>query len=433
MDETAPEKTGQDRAGQDKTAPPAHNAAAVLADAAAHLVEGVAARHRVIGSGAVEQWAQGAQVRLSNGRTVLDFGSYAVPLFGHRPAEVLDAVREALDTMPTTTRLLANPYAARLARRIAELVDPGRLTRVWLGLNGADAVEAALKLAIARTGVPSVLAVENGFHGKSMGALALTYDPQRREPVRGFLGDVRHLPLEPDAVARAAAKAPFAALVVEPVQGEGGGRFLPKELLRRWSEDAHAAGAFVIADEIQCGLRRCGSVSLSVEYGIKPDAVLLGKPLGGGVMPLSAAVCTEELFAPLHDDPVFHTATFAGHPASCAAGLAAIDLLERWSERFEASGAALAEGLAALAKKYPDVLAETRAAGLFGVLEFATEAQAGLAILETGRRGLLLAQCLTAPNTLRMLPPVVVTEQQLDQAFDILDTCCRSVQRRTVQ
>ncbi|WP_246508054.1 aminotransferase class III-fold pyridoxal phosphate-dependent enzyme [Actinocrinis puniceicyclus] len=405
----------------------------LFAAAAAHLVEGVAARHRVIGSGAMEQRAEGARVQLSNGRSVLDFGSYAVPLFGHRPQHVLDAVREALDTMPTSTKLLANPYAARLSRRLTDAIDPGRLTRVWFGLNGSDAVEAALKLAIARTGTPAILAVEGGFHGKSMGALAATHDAQRRAPVLGFLGDVRHLPWEPDAVARAAAEAPFAALIVEPVQGEGGGRFLPPQLLRRWSDDAHAAGAFVIADEIQCGLRRCGAMSLSVAHGMQPDAVLFGKPLGGGVMPLSAAVCTEELFAPLRDDPFFHTATFSGHPVSCAAGLAALDLLESGPERFDAGGAALAQGLGALAKKYPDILVDTRCAGLFGVLEFAAAEQAGLAILEAGRRGLLVAQCLTAPAVLRMLPPAAVTEEQLEQAFDILDTCCLKVQRRTVR
>src|SRR4051794_15140890 len=153
-----------------------------------------------MGAGAVEVAAEGARVRLSNGRTVLDFGSYAVTLFGHRPASVVAAVHRALDELPTSTRLLGNPYTAALAARLAGLVDPGRLSRICLGLNGCDAVEAALKLAIAATGRPAVLAVENGFHGKSMGALAATADPRRRAPVAGFLGPVRHLPLAPDAV-----------------------------------------------------------------------------------------------------------------------------------------------------------------------------------------------------------------------------------------
>jgi putrescine aminotransferase len=413
------------------TNPVSVDSASVFADAVAHLVPGTAERQRVLGAGAVEVFGDGAEVRLSNGRTMLDFGSYAVPLFGHRPEHVIDAVRTALDTLPTSTRLLVNPYAARLAARLADLVDPGRLSRVWFGLGGSDAVEAALKLAIANTGRPSVLAVRGGFHGKSMGALAVTHAAKLRDPVLGFLGPVRHLPLEPDAVARAAAEAPFAALIFEPVQGEGGGRTLPPGLLRRWSADAHAAGAFVVADEIQCGLRRCGPVSISVTEGVAPDAVLLGKPLGGGVLPLSALIGTPELFAPLAADPFFHTTTFGGHPASCAAGLAALDLLDSLAGRFAQVGSKLAEASAALAAAHPDVIADVRSAGIFSAIEFRGETLAGLALLEAGRRGLLLAQCLTAPTVLRLLPPVVTSDEQLTAAMEILDASCRSVRRRT--
>ena len=410
--------------------PAALSAAAVFDDASGHGVPGLAERHRVLGMGAYEAGGSGAEVRLSDGRTVLDFGSYAVPLFGHRPTAVLDAVREALDDLPASTRLLANPRAARLAARLAALVDPGRLERVWFGLNGCDAVEAALKLAIASTGRPSVLAVRGAFHGKSMGALAVTYDPARRGPVRGFLGDVRHIPWEPDAVARAAEQ-PFAALIFEPVQGEGGGRAIPPALLRRWSADARAAGAFVVSDEIQCGLRRCGPVSVAVAEGAAPDAVLFGKPLGGGVLPLSALIGTEELFAPLRADPFFHGTTFGGHPAGCAAGLAALDLLDALSDRFEPVAAGVAAVAARLAADHPDVVVAARAHGLFAAVEFADSAQAGLAVLQAGRRGLLLAQCLTEPAVLRMLPPAVTGPEQLAAAADILDATVRAVRART--
>jgi putrescine aminotransferase len=406
-------------------------AAALIRAAAGHLVPGITDLHRLLGAGGVEESADGAEVRLSNGRTLLDFGSYAVTLFGHRPRTVTDAVHHAIDTMPTSTRLVANPYTVRLAQRLTGLLDPDRLSRVWLGLTGSDAVEAVLKLAIAATGSSSVLAVNGAFHGKSMGALALTADPDRRGPFTGFLGDVRHLPLEPDAVRQAATERSFAALIVEPVQGEGGGRPLPPELLRQWAEDARAAGAFLISDEIQCGLRRCGPVSVAESLGLRPDAVLLGKPLGGGVLPLSAALCTEQLYAPLLDDPFLHTSTFSGHPASCAAGLAALDLLDVYDDDFGRVGRRLAAGVAQLAEQFPVVLAEGRSTGLFGVLEFTDRAGSSLALMEAGRRGLLLAPCLTAPTVLRVLPPVVATDDQLDRALDILATVLASVARRT--
>ena len=121
-------------------------AADTFRSAASHLVPGIIERNRVIGMGAMEVAADGAEVTLSSGRTVLDFGNYAVTLFGHRPPRVIEAVREALQTMPTSTKVLANPRTTSLAARLAALLDPGRLTRVYLGLNGADAVEVALKL-----------------------------------------------------------------------------------------------------------------------------------------------------------------------------------------------------------------------------------------------------------------------------------------------
>lgn len=409
------------------------DAAAVFESAARHLVTGVAERQRTIGAGGVEIAAAGTEVQLSNGKTVLDFGSYAVTLFGHRPAPVVRAVHEAIDVMPTTTRLLANPYPAILADKLVSATGSDRLSKVWFGLNGADVVEAVLKLALARTGRPRLLAVEGGFHGKSMGALAATSDAERRKPVQGFLGDVRHIALEADAVARAAAEGPFAAIIIEPVQGEGGGRILPPELLRRWSADAHSAGAFVIADEIQCGLYRCGSMSVALSAGMDVDAVLFGKALGGGVMPLSASVCSADLFSPLIEDPYFHTATFSGHPACCAAGIAALDLLETITGQITAAAGLLAEGIVQIGERHPDVVVAVRSAGVFGVLECASPVQSGLLTLEAGRRGLLLAQCLTAPSVVRLLPPGVVTEQQMESAMSILDAACASVCRRTIR
>ncbi|MER7004911.1 aminotransferase class III-fold pyridoxal phosphate-dependent enzyme [Dactylosporangium sp. NPDC000555] len=390
-------------------------------------------RQRLVGRGAVEVGSDGAEVRLSDGRVALDFGSYAVPLFGHRPPHVVRAVHEALDTMPTSTRLLANPYAVRFGETLTQLVAPARLDRVWLGLNGSDVVEAALKLAIARTGRPAVLAVEGGFHGKTMAALAATSDPPRRQPMAGFLGDVRHLPPRADAVAEAARERPFAALILEPVQGEGGGRVLDPALLRRWSQDAHRAGAFVIADEIQCGLRRCGPVSVAVAAGAEPDAVLFGKPLGGGVMPLSAVLATESLYAPLAEDAYFHTATFSGHPLSCAAGIAALELLAEYGEQFAATAAALRDCVEPVLRRFPDVLAGGHTTGLFGVLTFATLEQAGLALLECARRGLLLAPCLTAPAVLRLLPPVVTSVEQFERAAGALRQACEAVRRKAVR
>jgi putrescine aminotransferase len=397
----------------------------ILADAAEHMVPGLIQRQTVIADGAYEVFGDGAVVHLSNGRTVLDFGSHAVPLFGHRPTSILSMVRTALDQMPTTTGLLANPYSVRFSERLAMTIAPGCLTRVCLGLNGSDAVETAMKLAIARTGRHAILAVTGGFHGTSLGALAATFDAGRRHPVQGFLGDVSHIPWTQEAVAEAATERSFAALIVEPVQGDGGGRAIPPDLLRKWTRDAHAAGAYVIADEIQCGLRRCGPVSVAEYEQLGVDAVLLGKALGGGVMPLSAVVCSDDLFQPLIDDPYFHTATFGGHPVSCAAGLAALELLEELDERFSEASRDLATMMETL--RGLDSVVRGEAMGLFGMLEFATPAAAAMAVMQAGRRGLLMAPCLAAPCVVQLLPPVVTTSAQFADATATLVTVCQQL------
>lgn len=145
-----------------------------------HSSPATADRYQLLGGGGVEIRGAGATVELNNGRQLIDMGSYAVPLFGHRPAAVADEVRATLDRLPVTTRLVANPVAAAYLRELSNYVNRADLTRVWLGLNGTDAVEAALKFAVAATRVPSILAVKGGYHGKSLFSLAATWDPARK-------------------------------------------------------------------------------------------------------------------------------------------------------------------------------------------------------------------------------------------------------------
>src|SRR5947209_7510926 len=301
-----------------------------------HMAPGLALGAKMIGRNAVEVRADGAAVQLSDGRELIDFGSYAVTLLGHRHPAVVAAVAAQLERMPTTTRVLANAVVAEFVEDLVRRL-PEPLERVWLGSDGADAVEVALKLARRQSGRMRVLAAEGGFHGKTLGALDATWNPRFREALEPLLANVTHIdPRERDAVRRAAAAGDVAALIVEPIQGEAGVRPVDPEVLRRWADDARAAGAFLISDEIQCGLRRCGPFSPAVDLGLRPDAVLFAKALGGGIVPLAAVVATPDLHAPLAHDPTWHTSTFGGNPLACAAGraaLAAIDELAAKGER----------------------------------------------------------------------------------------------------
>ena len=385
-----------------------------------HLPPYLAMTGKLAGRGAVESSADGCRVRLSDGRSALDFGSYAVTLLGHRHPAVVAAVRAQLDAQPVATRTLANPATAAAAARLVEYLD-SELTRVCFGVSGADAVEAAIKLARLASGRSRIVAVQGGFHGKSLGALALTHHERYRTGLLDVLPGVAHVPADdPDAVAREIGRGDVAALIFEPVQGENGVRPLEPDVLAAWCSAATANDAFVIADEIQCGLRRCGEPSLALAAGLPVDAVLMGKPLGGGVLPVSAAVCRDRLYAPLLADPVVHTSTFAGYPLGCAAVPAALDAIEELADRGPVLATAMADGLAELRRRYPGTVAEVRGRGLLWGMDLDPPHLAGDLVVQLAQAGLLVSPCMSRPGTLRLMPPLVAGAAEVSEALDIV-------------
>jgi putrescine aminotransferase len=263
--------------------------------------------------------------------------------------------------------------------------------------------------------------VEGGFHGKSLGALALTHHKRFRAGLGAVLPPVTHVPPDdPGAVARELAHGDVAALVFEPVQGENGVRPLDPGVLRTWCEAAVQHGVFVIADEIQTGLRRCGERSVALAAGLPVDAVLLGKPLGGGVLPVSAAVCGERLYAPLVADPVIHTSTFAGHPLACAAVPAALDAIEQLAYRGPVIAATMRIGLAGIQREHASLVRSVRGRGLLWGLDLASEELTGELVLRLTRAGLLVSPCMSRPGTLRLLPPLVASDADVEEALETL-------------
>jgi putrescine aminotransferase len=384
-----------------------------------HLSPGLGLARRLAGRDAVEVAASGATVTLSDGRSVLDLGSYAVPLIGHRHPAVCAAVAKCLDSMPTSTRILSNPITTGFVEMLVGAVGSKDLSRAWIGLSGADVVEVALKLARWRTGRRRVVALEGGYHGKTIGALAATSSDAFRSGLDYLLGDVVHVERDDaSAVERELIRGDVAAFIFEPVQGEAGAVSLDFEVLRTSANLARRSGAAVIADEVQTGFR-CGSPSLAISNDIEVDCLLLGKSLGGGVMPLSALLATEELFEPLRRDPFRHSATFSGHPLACAAGRAFLEVMPGEYTRSRSVERVLRYVLDELERNHPEVV-RIGGSGLLLAIEFSSPSIAAEFLLSCLDSGVLTCASLGNPAAVRLLPPTCLTDDDLHRIGGVL-------------
>jgi putrescine aminotransferase len=378
-----------------------------------YLSPGMALAHRFAGQGAWEVSSAGPWVTLSDGRQLLDFGSYGISLLGHCHPAVVAAVSRQLHALPASTRSLANEVAPALAAALVESFQPGPLSRCWLGMNGADAVDLSLKLARACTGRPRVIAATGAFHGKTLGALSATYHPRYRDLVSDYLPPTTHLDAaDLDRLERELSAGDVAALILEPIQGEGGVVPFPPEVVVGWAELARRHGAHFIADEIQTGVYRAGVMSLAHDMGAPVSAILLGKALGGGVAPISAVVATEELFAPMLSDPFWHSMTFSGHPLSAAAGLSTLEVIDAlWS--MPEAARRIAALLGRLRRDYPRLIREVRGRGFMWGIELHSPRLAGTLLSELAAADVVVSPCLGRPEVIRMLPPAIMSDRDL--------------------
>ncbi len=348
---------------------------------------------------------EGCHVWSADGKRYLDcLAGIAVNALGHAHPAVVAAISAQAAQVVHVSNLFASRPQIALAQRLCELSGAGAAGRVFFANSGAEANEAAFKLARLHGGAarPRVLALENGFHGRTMGALALTGKPAMREPFAPMPGGVEHIPASLAALEAAFGDDPgsIAALFVEPIQGEAGVVPLPDGFLRRARELTAAAGALLVVDEIQTGVGRTGAWFAFQHEGVVPDAMTLAKGLGGGV-PIGALVtfgAASALFT-----PGVHGSTFGGNPFATAVAGAVLAELERINvlDAVVAEGAALRSALLGLRSP---LVAGVRGRGLLlGVALTQPVAQRVAAV------ALELGLIVNAPNaeTIRLAPPLV--------------------------
>lgn len=376
---------------------------------------------KFMGFGTISESTDGMYLRDVEGNEWLDFlGGLGVFSLGHRHPAVVAAVREQLDKQPLTIPIFFNQLQADLAELLAEVL-PGRLQYSFFCSSGTEAVEGALKLARVCTGRTEVISAERSYHGKTLGSLSASGRELYKTPFEPLVPDFRQVPFGDLAAMDAAISERTAAVILEPIQGEGGVVVPPADYLLGVRHLCTQRGALLIADEVQTGFGRTGKMFAVEHYGVEPDMMCLAKALGGGVMPLGAFCGTPEVWEPFRARPWLHTSTFGspgGNPLACAAGIAAIRVYreERLPERAAELGDYFLDRLHELQAEFPTAIREVRGKGLLLGLEFVDEDVAGLTIAAVARRRLVVAYYLSNPCVFRFEPPLIVTREQIDRA-----------------
>ncbi|MEU9621849.1 acetylornithine transaminase [Streptomyces sp. NPDC088251] len=349
---------------------------------------------------------EGAHVWDADGTEYLDFvGGIAVNALGHAHPAVVEAVSTQIASLGHVSNLFIAPQPVALAERLLQLF--GRDGRVYFANSGGEANEAAFKIG-RLTGRTRMVATDGGFHGRTMGALALTGQPGKREPFEPLPGEVTHVPYGDAEALRAAVTTDTALVIIEPIQGENGVVVPPKGYLEAAREITRATGTLLVLDEVQTGIGRCGHwFEHQAHQGVDPDIVTLAKGLGGG-LPLGATVA----FGPAAEllKPGQHGTTFGGNPIACAAGLAVLDTLaaDGALDRVKRLGERIRDGVEALG--HP-LVSHVRGSGLLlGIV--LTEPLAPQAQQAAQSAGILVNA--PAPDVLRLMPPLIIGDTEVD-------------------
>jgi acetylornithine/N-succinyldiaminopimelate aminotransferase len=366
---------------------------------------------------------KGVRVFDAEGREYLDLlAGIGVGALGHGHEGLANAIAEQSREMIHCSNLFFHPLQGQVAERLAKLSG---LSRAFFCNSGAEAVEACLKFArrywhtkgaLDRT---EIIAMEGDFHGRTMGALSTTWDEHYRTPFMPLLPNVRFVPVNAAAL-RDAVTEKTAAIILEPIQGEGGVRPLTQEFANAVTDICRRTGTLLIADEVQCGLGRTGQPFYFQKLGMNPDLVPVGKALAGGV-PMGAALVKEDVAATLAFGD--HGSTFGGNLLACRAALVCLDeLTAGLMDHVKKTGAHLEARLREMQKKHPAIV-EIRGAGLMWGLELNVDAAP---VHEAAiRQGVLVNR--TAGKVIRLLPPLIITEAELDRALGLLDAAFSEV------
>jgi len=382
--------------------------------------------------------SSGVNILTDEGRLLVDaLSQYGALPFGSSFKPFFDQVKNFFNSKsPTLVQPFTTLSTLDVKKRLICMLGEDRFSNVIFTNSGAESVEAAVKIVRSRTGKPGILALKNSFHGKTMAAVQLTSNPRYREYFCIENNFVRHVDVETGlddierSVRYAAKEVQASSLIIELVQGEGGMRALDREKISHAVKVARDIGLYIIVDEIQTGLGRTGPLFSFQEYAIDPDIVLLGKALGGGIVSLSACITTEDVIP--SDFTIFHSSTFSNNNFSSYVCNIVLDLLdEDLLENVRLRGEQLGSVLDDISSRYPEIYEKSSGRGLMrgihlkcwndpGSFFSNTVDEVGLtgyaaAAWLIRNRGLITMPCFSQPMCIRIQPPLIVTEKEIDR------------------
>lgn len=366
----------------------------------------------------------GSHVWDTDGKEYIDcMGGYGVALVGHRNERVVNAIKSQLEKIITVHSSLYNKTREEFLETLIKLT-PKDLSQVHLNNSGAEAIEAAIKFARKFTGKSGMVAMNGSYHGKSMGALSLTFNPKYRKVFQPLVEKVSFSKFGNIDSLRSTIDDDTGFVILEPIQGESGINVAPDGFLQDVRKLCDEKGILLVFDEIQTGLGRTGRLWASEHWNTTPDIMCLAKGIAGGI-PMGATLVKPEILAVMSKGE--HSSTFGGNPISCAAGTAALNALTQDGlvENAEKMGKKLHEGLLQLKEKHK-IIREVRGKGLMIGVELKFEVKD---ILMDGiKNGILLLY--SGRNILRFLPPLVITEKDITKVLETLDVLLTNEEKR---
>jgi putrescine aminotransferase len=383
---------------------------------------------------AVEWEDEGAVFRDINGKEFIDMlGGFGIYVVGHRHPKVLKAVTDQLQKQAIHSQELIDPLRTYLAKLVSQ-ITPGDLQYAFFSNSGTESVEGCLKMAMLTTGRRKLIGTIGAFHGKSLGSLGGTSKAFFREPFLPLL-NWTHVPFgDVDSLAMILKSGDFtgdrvAAVVIEPIQGEGGIMVAPPGYLKAARALCDEFGAMLVFDEVQSGMGRTGKMCACEHDGVTPDLMALGKGFGGGVMPIGAVVGTQKTWQKYIDNPFLHTTTFGGNPLACAAAIATIHVLleENLLQAAAEKGEYLLKHINALAARYPKVLKLCRGRGLMLGMEFTDNDLGYKVATELFARQILISGTYINARVLRIEPSLTIGYPYLDKFLGALEDSLKAV------